>query len=141
MMSDISIRIADFEKDFSDIEKIRTEVFTLEQNVPLELEWDEHDATATHILAYWQDKAVATARLLKDGHIGRMAVLKAYRGRHVGESMLKFLINIAKQHAIHKIELSAQEHALEFYKKYGFTVISEVYMDAGIPHYDMRLID
>ena len=40
--------------------------------------------------------------------------------------------------SINKIELSAQEHAVEFYKKYGFSVVSDVYMDAGIPHYDMK---
>ena len=83
---------------------------------------------------------MGTARLLKDGHIGRMAVLKDYRNRHIGASMLKYLIDLANNQAINKIELSAQEHAVEFYKKYGFSVTSDVYMDAGIPHYDMTYI-
>lgn len=139
-MNEISIKTADFEKDFADIEKIRTSVFIEEQNVPLELEWDNDDFDSTHILVYCEGKAVATARLLKDGHIGRMAVLKEFRNRHIGESMLKYLIGIANKQSINKIELSAQEHAVEFYKKYGFSVISDVYMDAGIPHYDMKYL-
>ena len=94
-MSNITIKIADFDKDFSDIEKIRSTVFIHEQNVPIELEWDEYDKDSTHILAYYDGMPVATARLLKDGHIGRMAVLKEYRNRHIGENMLKFLRDIA----------------------------------------------
>lgn len=139
-MSNITIKIADFNKDFSNIEKIRTDVFINEQKVPYELEWDEHDKDSIHILAYYKSKPVATARLLKDGHIGRMAVLKDYRNQHIGENMLKFLLDIANKNSINTIELSAQEHAIEFYKKYGFSVISDVYMDAGIPHYDMKYL-
>ena len=137
-MNEITIKIVDFDKDFPEIEKIRTTVFIQEQKVPIELEWDEYDKDSTHILAYYDGKPVATARLLKDGHIGRMAVLKDYRNRHIGAKMLNYLIDLANKSALNKIELSAQEHAIEFYKKYGFSVVSDVYMDAGIPHYDMR---
>lgn len=136
-MSKIVIKKVDFKECFSDIEKIRHTVFINEQNVPVELEWDEFDNDSIHILAYYNDKPVGTARLLADGHIGRMAVLKPYRNRKIGENMLKYLINIAAKSAMKNIELSAQEHALDFYKKYGFSVISDVYMDAGIPHYTM----
>ncbi|MDH5601853.1 MAG: GNAT family N-acetyltransferase [Gammaproteobacteria bacterium] len=139
-MNKIKIKIVDFDANFSDIEYIRSKVFISEQEVPVELEWDEYDKVSTHILAYYDNKPVATARLLMDGHIGRMAVLKEYRNRHIGKNMLKFLVNIARKKSINKIELSAQEHAVEFYKKFGFSVISDVYMDAGIPHYDMKYI-
>ena len=125
---------------FSDIENIRTAVFIKEQKVPIELEWDEFDNESTHILAYYNNKAVGTARLLSDGHIGRMAVLKDYRNHNIGKNMLKFLLELAKYQSLDNIVLSAQEHAVEFYKKYGFTVTSDVYLDAGIPHYDMRYL-
>lgn len=137
-MNELTIKIADFDKDFSDIENIRTSVFINEQKVPIELEWDEYDHDSTHILAYYNSKPVGTARLLKDGHIGRMAVLKEYRNRNIGKNMLKYILDIAQKKSIKNIELSAQEHATEFYKKYGFSVISDVYLDAGIPHYDMK---
>jgi len=54
--------------------------------------------------------------------------------------MLKYLLQIAQKSSINSIELSAQEHAVEFYKKYGFSVTSNVYLDAGIPHYDMKYL-
>ncbi len=137
-MSEIVIKTVDFKQNFSEIEEIRTSVFIQEQNVPIELEWDEFDNDSTHILAYYNNKAVGTARLLDDGHIGRMAVLKAYRNRNIGKNMLKYILEIAQAKAISRIELSAQDHAVDFYKKYGFTVTSDVYMDAGIPHYTMQ---
>lgn len=139
-MSKIDIKVVDFNSSFSDIEKIRTSVFIKEQHVPIELEWDEFDNESTHILAYYDNKPVGTARLLKDGHIGRMAVLKAYRNRKIGENMLKYVLDIAKNNAIKNVELSAQEHAVEFYKKQGFAVTSDVYLDAGIPHYTMKYL-
>ncbi len=122
----------------ADIKEIRTSVFIKEQHVPEELEWDEFDSEATHILAYYDNKAVATARLLKNGHIGRMAVLKEFRNRNIGKNMLKYILELAKKHLVTDIRLSAQEHAVEFYRKMGFSVVSDVYMDAGIPHYDMK---
>lgn len=139
-MSEISVKTADFKSNFSEISDIRTTVFIEEQNVPVELEWDEFDNDSTHILAYYDNKVVGTARLLNDGHIGRMAVLKEYRNRNIGENMLKYLLELAKNRSITKIELSAQEHAIEFYKKYGFTITSDVYIDAGIPHYNMKYL-
>jgi len=136
-MSETIVKIVDFNDHFTEIEEIRTRVFIKEQNVPVELEWDEFDNDSTHILAYYNNKPVGTARLLNDGHIGRMAVLKEYRNRKIGENMLKYILDIAKKRSIENLELSAQEHAVDFYKKYGFSVTSDVYMDAGIPHYTM----
>ena len=138
-MSEIVIKTVDFDMNFSEIEEIRTSVFINEQNVPIELEWDEFDNDSTHIIAYYNNKPVGTARLLNDGHIGRMAVLKDYRNRNIGKNMLKYILEIAQKKSMKNIELSAQEHAVDFYKKYGFTVTSNVYMDAGIPHYTMQL--
>ena len=140
-MNNILIKTVDFNKHIDEIKKIRTTVFIEEQNVTEELEWDEFDEDSTHFLAYYNDIPVGTARLLKDGHIGRMAILKVYRNRNIGKNMLKYILNIAKTKLLTKIELSAQEHAIEFYKKLGFVVISKVYLDAGIPHYDMQYTD
>ncbi len=136
-MSEIVIKTVGFKESFTDIEEIRTSVFIKEQHVPIEMEWDEFDNDSMHILAYYNNKPVGTARLLNDGHIGRMAVLKDYRNRNIGQNMLKYILKLAKNKSIQRIQLSAQEHAVEFYKKYGFSVTSDVYLDAGIPHYDM----
>ena len=77
-MNKILIKTVGFNNYIDEIKKIRTTVFIEEQNVPEELEWDEYDDTSTHFLAYYNDTPVGTARLLKDGHIGRMAILKDY---------------------------------------------------------------
>ena len=137
-MSKIEIKIVDFNSNSTDLKSIRTTVFIEEQKVPLELEWDEFDKDATHFLAYYNNIPVGTARLLNDGHIGRMAILKEYRNRKIGQNMLKYVLESAKNKHFTKIELSAQEHAVGFYIKQGFVIISDTYLDAGIPHYDMK---
>ena len=139
-MNKIVIKEVNFKEHIDDIKKIRTTVFIEEQNVPEELEWDEFDDESIHVLAYYDNNIVGTARLLQDGHIGRMAVLKQHRNRQVGKSLLNYLIDLANKKGYETIELSAQEHAVEFYKKLGFTKVSDVYLDAGIPHYDMKYI-
>ena len=86
----MSFRIVtgDWESVREDAQKVRIEVFVIEQNVPLELEWDEGDDVSTHAIAYdEQGQAVATGRLLPDGHIGRMAVIKPLRGRGLGREI------------------------------------------------------
>ena len=140
-MDTITIKKADFESNSAEIKRIRTSVFIQEQNVPIELEWDGLDKDAIHILAYYDNEVVATARMLKDGQIGRMAVLKPFRRRTIGKKMLNYLLRLAEKNSIGNIFLSAQTHALEFYKKNGFTETGSEYMDAGIPHYKMIRID
>ena len=117
---------------------IRFEVFVREQAVPAEIELDEMDASCIHALAYEHDRAVATGRLLPDGHIGRMAVLKAFRGRGAGGAVLEKLVEAARSRGDREVVLSAQVHAVPFYEAYGFAAFGEVYEEAGIPHRDMR---
>lgn len=107
--------------------------------MPLELEWDGLDETAWHVLAKQAGKAVGCARLLPGGKIGRMAILPAWRGRGIGHRMLRAILGHLRAQGISKARLSAQTHAIPFYEKCGFTVCSEVYDDAGIPHCDMKL--
>lgn len=120
---------------------IREQVFVFEQFVPTELEWDGLDIDAMHLLAFnQQGKAIGCARLFNNGSIGRMAVLQEMRGLGIGQALLSAAINICKQHHLEKATLSAQTHAIEFYQKAGFVVVSDVYLDANIPHVDMQLM-
>ena len=137
-MSNITVKEVDFAQHLEVLKNIRTEVFIKEQHVPVELEWDEFDGDATHIQAYYNNIPVGTARLINNELIGRMAVLKTYRGLGVGKKMLEFLMTLAHKKGMNTIQLSAQKHAVEFYKKYGFEICSDEYLDAGIPHYTMR---
>ena len=132
--------LGDWDTCKSDAQDIRYEVFVVEQGVPVEMEWDEMDAVCLHAVAYdGSDRAIATGRLLPDGHIGRMAVLKDFRGRGVGRALLRSLIQSAAKRGDREVLLSAQVHALGFYRAEGFVEEGPVYEEAGIPHQAMRL--
>jgi predicted GNAT family N-acyltransferase len=127
-----------WEQARADASPIRFTVFCEEQGVPLDIELDEEDPLSIHAVAYEGGKPVATARLLPDGHIGRMAVLKHWRGRGIGGLMLTRLIERAKQRGDREVVLSAQIHAAPFYAAHGFVAHGEEYMEAGIRHQAMR---
>lgn len=124
----------------AEVAGIRTQVFIIEQAVTQELEWDGLDENALHLLATDLDKLpVGCARILSNGVISRMAVLENHRGKGIGRALLRRAIECCHQHGWHEITLSAQTHALEFYQREGFTICSEEYLDADIPHRDMKL--
>lgn len=119
---------------------VRESVFIQEQRIPVELEWDEFDPVCIHVLASTSEGTpVGTARLLPDGHIGRMAVMKAWRGKGIGRAMLQCLLDTAKQNAIAEIRLNSQVSAKPFYQRLGFQVSGDEFMEAGIPHVKMFL--
>lgn len=137
--AEVIVRRVSWETASDALRSIRKIVFVDEQNVPEELEWDGIDAQCLHVLASSAaGEAIGTGRLLPDGHIGRMAVLKSWRGCGIGGRILTELITAAReqQHAV--VGLSAQTHALQFYGRHGFEVVSEEYLEAGIPHRAMR---
>ena len=118
---------------------IRLDVFVREQSVPEALEWDGLDPQCEHVMA--SDLAghpIATGRLLPDGHIGRMAVLKNWRRRGVGSAVLSELLDIARARGDAFAILHAQSHATNFYRRAGFEIASAEFMEAGIAHVEMR---
>ncbi|MET1076524.1 MAG: GNAT family N-acetyltransferase [Pseudomonas sp.] len=136
-MNNIHIRIADWQKDNAELRRIREKVFIAEQAVPPELEWDADDQGAVHFLALDGDYAIGTARLLPDGHIGRVSVLKDWRGLKVGDALMQAAIAEAERRGLQEQRLSAQVHASAFYERLGFKIISGEFLEAGIPHVDM----
>jgi predicted GNAT family N-acyltransferase len=135
----IAIEISSWQKAREEASRIRLAVFVEEQRVPAAIEMDEHDAQCVHALAYAEDgRAVGTGRLLPDAHIGRMAVLKEWRGKGVGAAILTALMAEARRRGDVQVMLSAQTHALEFYRRHGFAAEGEVYEEAGIQHQAMR---
>lgn len=134
----MSVKILDWPSARSEAERIRTDVFVIEQHVPAELEMDSFDEPSDHALALLPDgRAIGTGRLLPDGHIGRMAVLAQYRGHGVGRALLDALITHAALQGMQEVVLNAQTHAAPFYAKAGFRPRGEVFMEAGIPHVEM----
>ncbi|WKD29498.1 GNAT family N-acetyltransferase [Halomonas sp. KG2] len=119
--------------------EIRRVVFIEEQSVPQEEEWDGRDEQCSHFIAYLEDQPVGTARLLPDGHIGRVAVLDSARGAGIGYQLMEAAIQAAREAGHTHVALSAQLHALAFYQRLGFVAHGGTFMDAGIPHREMLL--
>jgi predicted GNAT family N-acyltransferase len=119
---------------------VRHAVFVEEQKVPPELEWDDADERAFHVLATAADGTpIGTARLKLDGRIGRMAVVKSWRGRGVGSKMLSALLDVARKQGCKTVRLHAQTQAVGFYARHGFTAAGVEFQEAGIAHRVMEL--
>ena len=134
----LRIELCDWNGARAAASRIRTVVFVEEQRVPPEIEMDDMDAVSVHALAFVGGTAVGTGRLLPDGHIGRMAVLREARAQGVGGAILERLVEEARRRGFREAVLSAQTHALGFYRKHGFAAVGAVYEEAGIAHQEMR---
>lgn len=135
----MKIVIAHDFNDFARCIRIRTQVFVVEQGICAEIETDEWENDAIHYLLREENKALATARwrLINDqtAKIERVAVLKEARGQGFGRELMRYLLQeIHSRSYIQTIKLGSQNSAIPFYKKLGFQVMGEEYLDAGIPH-------
>jgi predicted GNAT family N-acyltransferase len=133
----ISVRPVDWSADRETLQAIRAEVFIREQSVPADMEWDEFDPQSRHVVAMADGVPIGTGRLLPDGHIGRMAVLREWRGKGAGSALLTGLMDIARALGMRRVLLNAQVQALPFYLRHGFQAQGEEFPEAGIPHLRM----
>lgn len=122
-----------------DAKYIREQVFIQEQGIAPEDEWDDLDATVLHFIVYDKEQPIATARLLPQHSVGRVAVLVPYRKQGIGKILMQHIIDYARSHKLPYLKLSAQTYVTAFYEALGFQVQGEVYEDCGIPHIDMIL--
>lgn len=120
------------------LQRIRREVFVVEQRVPESEEWDDDDAVSAHALATLNREPVGTGRLNPAGKIGRIAVVAGMRGRGVGATILRLLLQEAYHRGLREPYLHAQLQAVPFYEKFGFRREGEVFDEAGIPHVRMK---
>jgi len=135
----IEISIADYEGVGGiGIKQIRNSVFSKEQKIDASLDLDGQDTIAVHVLATVNGESVGTGRMLGDGHIGRLAVLKFARGKGVGEKLVLKLLDIARVKEMKRVFLGAQEHAVGFYETLGFLRYGSPYVEAGIRHIHME---
>ncbi|MEZ9783275.1 GNAT family N-acetyltransferase [Vibrio breoganii] len=118
---------------------VRNTVFTAEQGIETNLDFDGLDEEAVHALVYDNDEPIATGRMLEDGHIGRIAVLISHRGKGLGTSIMEALVDEARLRSFSRVYLGSQVHALDFYQKLGFEPIGERYEEVGIEHQTMQL--
>ncbi|WP_018935610.1 GNAT family N-acetyltransferase [Thioalkalivibrio sp. ALJ24] len=135
MFRQIIFREASWPADQEALSRVRREVFVGEQQVPEDLEFDGLDAGALHWLAEDPDgEPIGTLRLLPSGQIGRMAVRQPWRGHGIGSHLLECALTAAGQHGWEHVWLNAQASRLGFYARHDFFIISDTFVDAGIPH-------
>ncbi|WP_028559142.1 GNAT family N-acetyltransferase [Paenibacillus pinihumi] len=130
------------EQEFAAASRIRKVVFCEEQGVPEENEFDEYDVdpSTDHILVYYEGQPAAVGRLRVVGDAGkleRICVLASHRKYGLGKAVVEKLESLAKEKGLKKGKLNAQVQAENFYKRLGYAVASEVFMEENIPHVTM----
>lgn len=141
----VSLRSGSWNDLGRDAERLRMAVFVREQGVPREIEIDEFDPVARHVVLFnGLNQPVATGRLISDApgvaRIGRMAVDRSVRGGRWGRMVLDSLVASARERGDREVVLHAQRHAESFYLRAGFVPEGEAYEEAGIPHITMRQV-
>ena len=142
MKNNLKVEIVKWIDGHAQLKNIREKVFIQEQKVTPELEWDGMDEKAIHFLVFKDEEAIGCARAIvikSQMQLGRMAVLKEYRGQGVGSTLIEKAIVTAKLKQLSGIHISAQCNAINFYVKFGFEVMGDTYLDAEILHRDMTL--
>jgi predicted GNAT family N-acyltransferase len=136
----VTVKIVENQKELEDAYSVRKTVFVEEQAVPLEEEIDAYEEEAKHFIMYQDGSPVGAGRFrLVDGFgkVERICVMKEARNTGAGKAIMNAIEDFALKNDIHKLKLNAQTHAIPFYAGLGYEVVSEEFMDAGIPHKTM----
>jgi len=135
VLESLQIRLAPWETDHAAIRAIRNAVFTDEQGISAKLDFDGRDHECVHVLACLADgECIGTARMLPDGHVGRIAVHKQWRGKGMGTRLVEYLNGVAGDRGFSEIYLHSQIQAAAFYSRLGFETRGDSFMEAGIEH-------
>jgi len=138
----LEIRLVKNKKELYQVFKIRFVVFIKGQNVPKDIERDEFDKTAKHVILFYKNKPVGCARIrFMNGKakLERIAVLKRYRGEGFGKVIVNYLVKYCKNRKIKNIYMNAQYYLKGYYRKFGFEPKGKPFMETKIKHIKMRL--
>ncbi|MGG5253224.1 GNAT family N-acetyltransferase [Neobacillus sp. SM06] len=136
----MTVTIVSNKKQLEDAFFVRKTVFVEEQNVPVEEEIDQYEDDSHHFVLYKGEAPIAAGRFrIVDGYgkVERICVLKEARGTGAGKEIMNRIENFASEKGLEKLKLNAQTHAIHFYERLGYEVVSDEFMDAGIPHKTM----
>jgi len=136
----VTVKIVETQKELEDAYSVRKTVFVDEQDVPLDEEIDAYEDEAEHFVMYHEGSPIAAGRFrFVDGYgkVERICVLQEARKTGAGKAIMNAIEKYAREKDIHKLKLNAQTHALPFYAGLGYEIVSEEFMDAGIPHKTM----
>ena len=128
------------QEDLIKVIVVRGIVFVEEQGVSYNIEHDEHDFSATHILGEIDGEPFAAGRIRAVGEyakLERVAIRKSYRGKGLGHKLTEFMLLVAKEQGFKKFKVHAQSYLKDFYQKHGFEVVGDMFKEAGIDHYLM----
>jgi len=137
----MEMKIVTNEKQLQDAFKVRRLVFVDEQQVPEEEEIDQYENDCTHFVLYDDLNPVGAGRFRNVdglGKVERICVLASHRNSGAGKIIMEKIEQFAKENKYTDLKLNAQTQAIPFYRKLGYEVISEEFMDAGIPHRTMK---
>ncbi len=139
-MLNIICKVVETDKELNQAFALRIEVFVEEQKVPPELELDELDKVALHMIAINDRDVIGCGRIVmthEHAHIGRVAVIKAYRNMGIGKQLMLAMMDLAKEKGAREIILHAQIQVVPFYESLGFSGHGDIFLDAGIKHIEM----
>ncbi|MFD2443238.1 GNAT family N-acetyltransferase [Bacillus sp. CGMCC 1.16607] len=137
----MKLKIVTTAEELQDAFSIRKEVFVAEQKVPEEEEIDQYEDDATHFILYSDKRAIGAGRfrvLDGIGKVERICVRKEARGTGAGKEIMRGIEDFAKANQIPSLKLNAQTQAIPFYESLGYEIVSEEFLDAGIPHKTMK---
>jgi predicted GNAT family N-acyltransferase len=137
----LDVRVVRTDEQYEDALDVRFEVFVEEQDVPEDLEVDEHEAEAVHFVAYLGNDPVGAARLREKtadtAKVERVAVLREHRGEDYGREIMHAVEEVAGERGYDRVSLHAQTHAAPFYDRLDYERVGEEFEEAGIPHVRM----
>ncbi|MGM7680930.1 GNAT family N-acetyltransferase [Cytobacillus sp. Hm23] len=136
----MKVKIATTNDEYNDALLVRRQVFIEEQQVSEEEEIDNLENEATHFVLYDHNQPIGAGRIRQlenTGKVERICVLSTSRKKGSGKMIMDKIEQYAIDQGIDKLKLNSQTHAEQFYKKLGYETVSEVFMDAGIPHVTM----
>ena len=141
-MGKLSYKLVASDRDLKEALEVRKKVFTEEQGVPEDLEFDNHDREALHMVVKDGERVIGTARVLflttNQAKIERMAILKPFRHRGIGRRIISFLNEELKNRHVEEVVLHAQYSIVAFYKSCGFEELGLPFWEVGIKHIKMQ---
>ncbi|MEW9053655.1 MAG: GNAT family N-acetyltransferase [Neobacillus sp.] len=136
----MTVKVVDNEQELEDAFSVRRTVFIDEQNVPAEEEIDQFEDECAHFVYYQEGAPIGAGRFrVVDGYgkVERICVLSTVRKTGAGKALMNAIQDYAYGQGIHRLKLNAQTHAIPFYEGLGYEVVSDEFLDAGIPHKTM----
>lgn len=140
----ITTKLFSGKDDIQEALEVRKAVFINEQGISERIERDEYDKVAEHVIVYENGIPLATGRLLREDNqytIGRVAVLKEHRSKKLGAVVVNALVEKAFKNGASEVQIHAQKWVQGFYEKLGFRVYGDVFVEAGIEHISMSIMN